>query len=118
MVSARRRGMGRLGCLFSLLLLAAIGYFGLPVAEAYYRYYRLRDAMAQELRFGDVRGDDEIRRRLVAVVDSLGLPSAASRFTIRREATRMTIQTSYHEVIELPMTVRDLAFTPRVERSF
>lgn len=114
----RRRGTSRLGCLFVLLVLAAVGYFGLPVAEAYYRYYRFRDAMAQELRFSETRSDDEMRQRLVAVVDSLGLPPAASRITIRREARRLIIEANYHEVIELPMTVREIAFNPRAERTF
>lgn len=118
MVTSRRSGTSRLGCLVLLLLLAAVGYFGLPVGEAYYRYFRLRDAMTQEARFAQVRDNAEIRRRLAAVADSLGLPTAASQFTILRDKGRVVIETSYLEVVQLPMMVRELAFTPRVERTF
>lgn len=113
-----RRGVSRLGCLFMLLVVAAVGYFGLPVAEAYYRYYRFDDAIAQEVRFSETRSDEEMRQRLAAVADSLGLPPEAARITIRREARRLIIEANYHEVIELPMTVREIAFTPRAERVF
>jgi hypothetical protein len=118
MVRTLRRGIGRLGCLLMILVFAAVVYFGVPIGEAYYRYYRLKDAMSQEIRFADTRTDDEIRRRLSAAADSLGLPASAARFSIRRDAARMVIETRYHEIVELPMMVRDLPFTARVERAF
>lgn len=117
MVTARR-GMGRLGCLVSLLLLVTIAYFGFNIGEVYLRCYRLKDAMVQEARFAHNRDDNTIRARLAAVADSLGLPDEAGRVTIRRSAARIVISTDYSEHVELPLFVREFHFAPQVVRSF
>lgn len=114
----RRRGAGRLGCLVALLLVVAAGYFGMNVGEVYLRYYRFRDAMAQEARFADIRDEATIRRRLAAVADSLGLPEEAARVSIRREARRLVISASYSELVDLPLFVREFRFSPEVARTF
>lgn len=117
MVSARR-GASRIGCLIGLLLIVTVVYFGANIGEVYLRMYRLRDAMAQEARFAEGRDDDAIRMRLRATADSLGLPDEAGRFQIRRSANRITISTSYVELVELPLFVREFRFAPRVEQAF
>ncbi|MGH7662906.1 MAG: hypothetical protein ACRENI_01190 [Gemmatimonadaceae bacterium] len=118
-MSGPRRGASRLGCLFTLLLLAAIGYFGIDVGEAYYRYFRYRDAMKQEVRFAGQHTDPEIVRRLRAVADSLDLPAEASRIGIRRTPPRhIDIWASYTESVDFPLHVRDFHFTPRAEGAF
>jgi hypothetical protein len=109
-----RAGSGRLGCLLFLLIVAGIGYFGVNIGEAYIRYYRYRDAMSQSARFASTRSDDQIRRHLAQVADSLGLPEAAQRVIIRRDQSGVTIQAHYIENLELPGTVREFEFNPRV----
>jgi len=52
-----RRGTSSLGCLFSLLVLAAIVYFGVNVGEVYFRFYQFQDAMRQEVRFAAHNND-------------------------------------------------------------
>ena len=115
MVTARR-GSSRLGCLFTLLIAAGIVYFGLNVGEAYLRYYRYRDAMAQSARFSATRSDDAIRRHLANVADSLGLPPAAAKVMVRRQDRKVIIEAHYSELVELPGTVREFEFHPRVEQ--
>ena len=110
--------MSRLGCLVSVLLVVTIGYFGFNIGEVYMRFYRLKDAMAQEARFAQTRDDDAIRLRLAALVDSLGLPDEAGRIIVNRDANRILIKTSYSEHVELPMFVRELHFEPQVVRRF
>ena len=44
----QRRGASSIGCLFSLLVLAAVVYFGVNVGEVYWRYYQYRDDMVQD----------------------------------------------------------------------
>jgi len=110
-----RRGAGRLGCLITLLLLAGVVYFGVNVGEVYLRYYRYRDAMAQAARFAQTRSDDAIRRGLANVADSLGLPPAAGRVQVRRTNRGIAIEATYIEIVELPGTVREFEFHPRVE---
>jgi len=113
-----RRGAGRLGCLVMLLVAVAGAYFAFNVGEVYLRFYRLRDAMAQEARFADNRDDATIRSRLAAVVDSLGLPDEAAQIQIRREARRLIISTRYSELVEMPLFVRELHFSPEVVRHY
>lgn len=117
MVSSRR-GAGRLGCLVGLLLVVAASYFAVNVGTVYLRSYRFRDAMAQEVRFAETRDDDEIRRRLAARADSLGLPEEAAQVQIRRDARRIVVSSDYSELVELPMFVRLIRFNPQVSRSW
>ena len=107
-----RRGRSSLGCLISLLLVAAVAYFGVNAGEMYLRYYRFRDAMGQEVRFAGQKSDEAIRRRLAALADSLGLPEAAGRVQVRRDGRRITVSSEYYERIELPLTVREVRFAP------
>lgn len=114
MVSARR-GAGKLGCLVSLLLAVTIGYFAVNIGEVYVRYYAYEDAIEQEVRFASTRTDDAIRRRLVAIADSLGLPEAAGHVQVRRTETSIAISADYAEHVELPLFVRAFRFQPRAE---
>lgn len=109
-----RRGTGKLGCLFSLLIAVTVVYFGVNIGEVYWRYYEYRDAMQQEARFSSTRSDDDIRRRLRAFADSLGLPPEAGRVTVRRSREGTSISSAYVEAVELPMFVREFRFHPRV----
>jgi hypothetical protein len=117
-VVRRRRGASRLGCLFAILLVVTVAYFGTGVAEAYLRYYKMNDAMQQEARFAQTLDDDAIRSHLRALADSLGLPEEATNVTVRRSANRITIETAWIERVELPMMVREIHFAPHAERTF
>lgn len=112
------RGTSRLGCLVSVLLAVTIAYFGFNIGEVYVRFYRLKDAMAQEARFAHNRDDNTIRLRLAAVVDSLGLPDEAGRVIVNRDVSSIVIRTSYTEHVELPLFVREFRFEPQVVRRF
>lgn len=118
MVIGARRGMSRLGCLVTTVLVAAAGYVAVYAGEPYVRYLRYKDAMEQEARFAARMTDDQIRRRLQLTADSLGLPPGAQEIGIRRTERQITIWADYAEVVQLPLLSRDLHFQPRVERSF
>ena len=104
-----------MGCLFGLLLLAALGYFGVNVGEAYWRFYQFRDDIQQEVRFAGHSTNDVIATRLHAAADSLGLPEAAGHVVIRRVRGFISIESNYDEPVELPGHVRELHFHPRAE---
>lgn len=116
-MNSPRQGISRLGCLVLLAVLTALAYFAINLGEPYYRFYRFQDAMEQEARFAIHKTDDEIRRRLRVVADSLGLPEAAGSVQIRRSAELVTIWSEYYEYVELPMFVRQLHFSPIAERA-
>ena len=113
-----RRGTSRLGCLVGVLLLVTVAYFGFNIGEVYVRFFRLKDAMAQEARFAHNRDDNTIRLHLAAVADSLGLPNEAGRVIVTRDAARIIIKTRYTEHVELPLFVREFHFEPQVVRTF
>lgn len=110
-------GKGRLGCLFSLLLVMVGVYYGIPIVKDYWNYYQLIDEMKTNARFGLTMTDEEMLRRLRQSVVQLDLPEDAKRFTIRRSKFPPTviIQTQYRQQIELPFHHRFITFRPSVE---
>ncbi len=120
MVRARRgqpRGVSSIGCLFSLLIVVVVFYYGIDIGRAYWDYYKLLDQMKVSARFAQTQTDDQILRTLRGTVDELGLPDQAKRFVIRRiQSPRVIrIRTEYNVQIELPFTVRVLTMKPEVE---
>ena len=115
---SRRAGRSSLGCLVTLLVLSAGGYFAVNAGEVFLRYYRFRDAFAQEARFANRRSDDAIKIRLRALADSLGMPDEAHRISIRRSERSVTIRARYSESVEMPGYVREFHFEPHGEARF
>lgn len=113
-----RRGSSSLGCLFSLLVLAAIVYFGVNVGEVFFRYYQYKDAMRQEVRFAAHNSDAVIVRHLRDMADSLSLPEGASNVTVQRDGRHIEIEAEYYEHVELPLTVREVYLNPHAEGIF
>ena len=113
-----RGGRSSLGCLFSLLLLAAAIYFGVNFGEVYWRFYEFQDAMKQEVRFAQQIPDERIRLRLVALADSLALPEEASDLTIERSSGRISVSAEYTERVVVPLVTRVIRFKPHAEGTF
>ena len=113
-----RRGRSTLGCLFTLLVIVAVGYFAVNVGEVYFRYYQFRDSMEQAARFAAHYDDDGLRQRLRLAADSLNLPESAHQVQVRRREHHIVIWTEYFDHIEMPGYVREVRLSPRVESSF
>ena len=141
MVSASppRWGRSTLGCLFTLLIVVTICYFGVNVGKVFYRHYAFQDGMKQEARFASHRSDAEITAHLLphaaavrhphglahpeaahlrALADSLGLPEGAKRVHVRRGDRTIFIWSDYFETLELPGVAKDVELTAHVERAF
>ena len=112
---AARRGLSTLGCLFSVLLVAAIVYFGVNVGEHYFRFYQYQDSMRQEVRFAAHNSDLQIVRHLRERADSLGLPESAGEVSVQRDGRHIEIESEYYVHIELPLMVREVRFNPHGE---
>lgn len=111
-------GIGRLGCLVRLAVLAAATYYGLQILDPYVRYLRIRDAVHQQATFAVTLTDQAIRQRLVEEVRRLGLPNEAERIHVQRPTgDRIIIWLEYRESVKLPGFERELHFRPRVERA-
>ena len=114
----RRRGASQIGCLAVLMIMAAIGYFGLNVGQVFWDNYQYQDRMKQEARFAGHRSDAVIKRRVIAFADSLNLPEGAKNVHLRRGDHVMFIWAEYYVHIELPGIVREFYFNPQGTGSF
>ena len=93
-----RRGASALGCLFSLLIVAAVGYFGVNVGACTGVSTSTRTTCSQEARFAGQRTNDQILTRLQAAADSLGLPEGASKDLDSSDRQRRSpIEADYYE---------------------
>ena len=99
----------------TLLVVVAVGYFGIGVAEKYWHFYQFQDEMRVSVRFASHQTNDQILTHLRASADSLGLPDDAHRIAIRRSDKAIAIEAEYDERIELPGYVRDVHFHPHAE---
>jgi hypothetical protein len=113
-----RSGWTKMGCLLTLLIVAAIGYFGVNVGQHFLTDYELRDIMRTEARFAARRSDTAIMRRIAAKVDSLGLPPEAANVRVRRAGGVIFIYTEYTVRMEFPFFVKEFQFTPSVQAPF
>jgi len=113
-----RRGASTLGCLVSLLIVAALGYFGVKVGEVYYDFYKFQDRMVNEANFAAHRTDAQIRLHLVSLADSLGLPPSAHIVNVRRVKSQIFIWANYIIPLEVPGYVRDFHFNPQAKATF
>ncbi|MCH8939370.1 MAG: hypothetical protein IH966_08090, partial [Gemmatimonadetes bacterium] len=99
------RGATRTGCLFLVLVVVAVVYFGLPIGGMYIRYYRMENEMRTQARFAPSIDNGTIQRRLLQTVDALGLPLEASRrlrIVRTRRPREIVISTTWEETIVLP----------------
>jgi hypothetical protein len=113
-----RQGISTLGCLVSVLLFAAVVYFGLNIGEHYFNFYQYQDAMRQEVKFAAHNSDALILRHLRERADSLGLPEAAGEVTLQRDGRHIEMESEYYVHIELPLMVREVRFNPHAEGIF
>ncbi len=107
-----RRGTSSLGCLVSIILLAAAVYYGLHIGKVYFRFYQLQDEMESAARMAPSLKDDVIYRRLAATSDSL--LGRTLTFDIKR-GNKVTIHTEYSDSVDLPFFKHTFHFKPRVE---
>ena len=113
-----RRGASTFGCLFMLLLGVAAIYFGLKIGQVYWNSYSYEDTMRQQIRFAETLTDKQIRDRIVAQADSLGLPEEAKDVTVERKGRHITVSADYMVLVELPLHNRSFHFSPLVEYDY
>lgn len=107
-----RRGTSSFGCLVSLIILVAAGYYGFNVGQVYFRFYQLQDEMESAARMAPSLTDDVIYRRLAATSDTL--LGRTLTFDIKR-SRNITIHTEYSDSVDLPLFKHTFHFKPKVE---
>lgn len=104
--SRTRLGASRLGCVIQLGILVAVIYFGMYAGQDLLYYYRLRDAMKQEIRFAGSRSDTQIKDRLRLFADSVDLPAEAHDINVVRDENRIRIWSEYDQPLRLPFDLK------------
>jgi hypothetical protein len=114
-----RAGKSGIGCLGTIAIVVALGYFGARFLPPWMSYEQFRDEMKTEARFGTALPDSLIRIRLVAIADTLGLPPDAKKIVIKRRKGRpptITISADYTMHVALPFgRLVPIRFKPSAE---
>jgi hypothetical protein len=100
------QGKGKLGCLFSLGLVALLIYVGKDFGAVYFRYYQIKDEVKTQVGFAPALTDAAIRDRLVLKSDSLDIPIGPKdwQITRTRSPSEISISGTYTDsvVVNLP----------------
>lgn len=114
-----RRGKTRLGCLFTLLIVAAVAYYGVDIGAIYFDRWQLMQEMKAQAGFAPSIDDAAIQRRMFRKIDDLGLPNQArASLRIRRtmRPREIIISTKYPITIVLPFMIRSDTLNLEVRR--
>ncbi len=100
---SRERGEGRTGFLFSLFILASIGYFVAKSAPLYIHKVQFQDAVTEIVRLGALQNlsENEVRSRLTTKAFELEIPHDA-KFEIHRKGKLVTARIDYTQDLTLP----------------
>ena len=115
------RGASSLGCLFAIMILLVVVYYGVDVGRVYWDFYKFQDEMETSARFASTQTDDQIRQHLKGVAQDLRLPAEAQRIVIRRvqHPPEVTIRSQYTVEIVLPFKHKEILLRPSaVARQF
>ncbi|MFN8650978.1 MAG: hypothetical protein U0133_03640 [Gemmatimonadales bacterium] len=101
----------------SLVIFAALVYYGIHLGQPWLRYYQLVDEMRVSARLAPTLSDGVIRRRLEQKADELGLPPESKKFQITRSGKprRITITTMYSETVNAFLLNYTFHFAPETE---
>ena len=114
-----RRGKTRLGCLFSLLIAATVGYYGVDMGSILFDRWQMIEEMKAQAGFAPSIDDAAIQRRIHRKIEDLGLPNHA-RLNLRIRRTmrprEIVISTKYPVTIVLPFYIRSDTLNLEVRR--
>jgi hypothetical protein len=100
-----RSGKVKLGCLFQIVLIAGLAYYGSDWGKAYYKYWSVKEAMRSQAIQATGIDDATIHRRILVKIEALGLPAEAkSNIRINRQnrPREIVISTSYVVFLRIP----------------
>jgi hypothetical protein len=109
-------GKGNLGCLFGLLILVALGYFGYKFIPHYVSHFQLKDALNEIAVYraaGTGGGSDKkqtIQEEVIAKAKELGIQLKREDIKVRQEEEKVYITVKYTVPVDLPNQVYNLRF--------
>jgi len=100
---SRERGEGRLGFLFALFVVVAIGYFIAQSAPLYIHKVQFQDEVTEAVRMAVLRNlsEGDVRSRVAAKALELEIPRDA-KIEVKRNGKTVTARVTYTQDITLP----------------
>jgi hypothetical protein len=84
-----------------LLIVALLANAAWHLMTAYTAHYRFKDALEESAQYGIDLSDDQLRQRVVDLMDQFGIPAGADSFTLQREDKHTIIDGSYTRSVDL-----------------
>ena len=115
-----RLGKVKIGLLLWLIVLAAVGYYGIEIGGVYWRRFKLEEAVVQKLGFAGQLTDEGIHQQLVDEIAGMGLPQEARRVRLVRTPPprALHVSISYVETVDLLFTTKQIPISVDIRRSF
>jgi hypothetical protein len=101
----KNRGGFTYGCLFSLLVLTAVGFVGFRIGEVYWNYFEVRENVREVLNWavsGQVKPDNEILEKVQARVKDAGLVVPPRNIRISHSEGNLTIAIKWKREVVFP----------------
>lgn len=113
-------GKVKIALLLWLVVLGTMGYFGFQFGGAYWRRYKLEEAVAQHLGYAGQLPDEAIHQNVLALVAEMELPPLARQVWFNRsERPRaLNVSISYVETVNLLVTTKKLRMSVQMRRTF
>jgi len=113
--SLHASGKGNLGCLFSLLIIVALGYLGYKFVPHYMSHYQLKDAVTEIAVYravGTGTGSEKqtIQQEVIAKAKELGIVLKREDIKVRQEEEKVYITVKYTVPVDLPNQIYNLDF--------
>jgi hypothetical protein len=106
-------GKGNLGCLFSLLIVVALGYFSYKFLPHYVAHFELKDGLHEIAVYRAARagsGKQAIQDAVLAKAKELGIVLKREDIKVRQEDEKVYITVKYTVPVDLPNQVYNLEF--------
>ena len=115
-----RSGKIKFALLLWLLVLVALGYYGITIGGVYWRQYNLEDTVSRDLSFAGQLADESIRQRIAGHIAEMNLPITARdvRFARTNSPRALRVSISYVETVNLLFTKKEFPMSVQFERPF
>jgi len=108
------QGTSTLGCLFFLVVIAAVGYVGVKFGEAGWEYLEVRHKVGEALNWavaGQAKSDPEIFEKVVSFVRQTGLELHPRNVKITHTGEDLTIAVAWKRNVDFPSYTLPLNFS-------
>ncbi len=102
LIRMNQRGEGKLGCLFGLVILAAVLFVAYKMIPVKVKAAEMRDTITDEARSAGGRSVDEVRKQIIQKAIDLDLPILDSQLTIDRRSDYIKVDVEYTVPVKFP----------------